>query len=109
MALCVAQGSLAESLGAVRTVLRATRLALEVVNASSSPPEDAEPHCARALARALGCGACASLPPATGGKGMHPSTSNGTSMPNACVVCPSLPFYYGVCVRAYLSLPPLNT
>ncbi|XP_065292618.2 glypican-5-like [Dermacentor albipictus] len=62
------KGSLAESLGAVRTVLRATRLALEVVNASSSPPEDAEPHCARALARALGCGACASLPPATGSK-----------------------------------------
>lgn len=58
------KGSLAESLGAVRTVLRATRLALDVVNATGSPPDDAEPHCALAMARALGCGACAApLPP----------------------------------------------
>lgn len=57
------KGSLSESLGGARTTLRATRLALEVVNASGSPPDDAEPQCGRALARALGCGACASLPP----------------------------------------------
>lgn len=58
--LPLVQGSLSESLGGARTTLRATRLALEVVNASGSPPDDAEPQCGRSLARALGCGACTS-------------------------------------------------
>ncbi|KAH7965960.1 hypothetical protein HPB49_012317 [Dermacentor silvarum] len=80
-------GSLAESLGAVRTVLRATRLALEVVNASSSPPDDAEPHCARALARALGCGACASLPPTTVGKVTKRSGKSSTLAPTCSGLC----------------------
>ncbi|KAH7961338.1 hypothetical protein HPB52_007943 [Rhipicephalus sanguineus] len=81
------KGSLAESLGAVRTVLRATRLALEVVNASSSPPDDAESHCSRALARALGCGACTSLPPTTVGKVAKRNGKASTLAPTCSGLC----------------------
>ncbi|CAN7997758.1 unnamed protein product, partial [Ixodes hexagonus] len=52
------QGPLLESLGAARTLLRAARVALEVLNASSVPDTSPPPGCGRALARLAGCPAC---------------------------------------------------
>lgn len=64
------QGPLLESLGAARTLLRATRVALEVLNASSVPDSTPTPGCGRALAQLLGCPAC-----------LAPQHSRGESRP----------------------------
>lgn len=64
------QGPLLESLGAARTLLRATRVALEVLNASSVPDSTPTPGCGRALAQLVGCPAC-----------LAPQHSRGDSLP----------------------------